>query len=281
MGIAFDDSGDLFVAESGRHHLLLVSPDEAVEVYASQCHGRRFSGPRDLCFTHEGGVLFCDTGPGPDRGSLFHCDLNGEVEQLAGDLASPAGLVLLDDAMTLFVAEQGGGRILSFELEEDGSAGNREVFVELSGGSPGSLLLDSHGMLLVGQEGVGICVVDPDGAVSGNLEVPGGNPTGMTFGGIDFDQLFVSEASGAVYRLQLDEPGQRPFAGTPFGIGSKQPAAAPSHRLISEFSGGDRRGNPVPLSALSRSLRKDPCGRRACRRCRTAGRTASGHAAAP
>jgi hypothetical protein len=35
----------------------------------------------------------------------------------------------------------------------------------------------------------------------------------MAFGGIDFDQLFVSEASGAVYRLQLDEPGQRPFAG--------------------------------------------------------------------
>ena len=213
MGIAFDDSGDLFVAESGRHHLLLVSPDEAVEVYASQCHGRRFSGPRDLCFTHEGGVLFCDTGPGPDRGSLFHCDLNGEVEQLAGDLASPSGLVLLDDAMTLFVAEQGAGRILSFELEEDGSAGNREVFVELSGGSPVSLLLDSHGMLLVGQEGAGICVVDPDGAVSDNLEIPGGNPAGMTFGGIDFDQLFVSEASGAVYRLQLDEPGQRPFAG--------------------------------------------------------------------
>ena len=213
MGIAFDDSGDLFVAESGRHHLLLVSPDEAVEVYASQCHGRRFFGPRDLCFTHEGGVLFCDTGSAPDRGSLFQCDLSGEVEQLAEDLASPAGLVLLDDSVTLFVSEQGAGRIVSFELEEDGSAGNREVFVELSAGSPGSLLLDSHGMLLVGQEGVGICVVDPDGAVADSWEIPGGQPAGMTFGGIDFDQLFVSEASGALYRLQLDEPGQRPFAG--------------------------------------------------------------------
>ncbi len=213
MGIAFDDSGDLFVAESGRHHLLLVSPDEAVEVYASQCHGRRFSGPRDLCFTHEGGVLFCDIGSTANSGSLFHCDLNGEVEQLAGDLASPAGLVLLDDAVTLFASEQGAGRIVSFELEEDGSSRNREVFVELSGGRPGSLLLDSRGMLLVGQEGVGICVVDPDGAVADSWEIPGRHPTGMTFGGIDFDQLFVSEASGAVYRLQLDEPGQRPFAG--------------------------------------------------------------------
>ena len=56
----------------------------------------------------------------------------------------------------------------------------------------------------------------PTGRSTGNLEVPGGNPTGMTFGGIDFDQLFVSEASGAVYRLQLDEPGQRPFAGPRF-----------------------------------------------------------------
>ena len=213
MGIAFDDSGDLFVAESGRHHLLLVSPDEAVEVYASQCHGRRFFGPRDLCFTHEGGVLFCDTGAAPGRGSLFQCDLSGEVEQLADELASPVGLVLLDDSVTLFVSEQGAGRIVSFELEEDGSAGNREVFVELNGGSPGSLLLDSHGMLLVGQEGVGICLVDPDGAIADSWEIPGGHPTGMTFGGIDFDQLFVSEASGAVYRLQLDEPGQRPFAG--------------------------------------------------------------------
>ncbi len=63
MGIAFDDSEDLFVAESGRHQVLLVSVEESAleassEVFASQCHGRRLVGPRDLYFAPDGNLLF-------------------------------------------------------------------------------------------------------------------------------------------------------------------------------------------------------------------------------
>lgn len=213
MGIAFDDSGDLFVAENGRHHLLLVSPDEAVEVFANQSHGRRFFGPRALCFTHEGGVIFSDADPEGQNGALFLCDLNGEVEKIADGLSSPMGLALLDDSVTLFVSESTEQRIVSFELDEDGIAKNREVFAEFSDGEPGSLLLDSQGVLLVAVDGVGITQLDPDGTIVDTWKLPNPRPMDMTFGGINYDQLFVSEFSGAIYQLPIDHTGQRPFAG--------------------------------------------------------------------
>ena len=219
-GIAFDDSGDLFVAENRRRHLLLISPDEAAEVYTGQCHGQRFSGPRDLCFTHEGFVLFTDAADHKTdaadhktSGTLFRSDLNGEVERVATALGAPMGLVLSDDAVTLFVAEQSSNSVIRLELEEEGPAGNSEPFVQLQG-APWGLALDSQGMLLAAVEGVGVVVVDPEGKVVDTIEIPGARPTGMVFGGLDFDLLFVAEAEGgAIYRVQLEHAGQRPFAG--------------------------------------------------------------------
>ncbi len=145
MGIAFDDSGDLFVAESGRHHILLISGDEAFEVYASQHHGRRLIGPRDLCFSPEGDVLFCDA----ESGGAYDANLDGEVEELVSGLAEPCGITLSVDAQTLFVAESGKNRIVSLDLDDDGKVLDQQVFVELEGGDClGSVGIRSYGCQL-------------------------------------------------------------------------------------------------------------------------------------
>ena len=185
MGIAFDDSGDLFVAESGRHHLLLVSPDEAVEVYASQCHGRRFSGPRDLCFTHEGGVLFCDTGTGPDRGSLFPLRPQrrgraaGRRPRLSGGVGTARRC---HDPCSWRNRVPGGSSASSWRRTE--APATARVFRRTERRQP--RLPAARFARRVGwwarKDSESVSSI-PDGAVTGSLEVPGGNPTGMTFGG--------------------------------------------------------------------------------------------------
>ena len=119
------------------------------------------------------------------------------------------------DASRLYVSESGANRIVSFEIDDEGGLVDREVFTEFGDGEGlGSLLFDSEGSLLVARRGLGITTIDPDGEVVEETKLPGNNVVGLCFGGIDFDQLFAAEAdTGAVYRLALSTPGQRPFAG--------------------------------------------------------------------
>jgi gluconolactonase len=216
--IAFDDSNDLFVAEKGRRILLIVSLDEAEKVYAHQSKGRRFHGPHALCFSPDGSILFSDPGDSTaDRptGGIYAVDLNGEAEQVAGGLAGPTGVVISEDAGYLFVAESARNRIVSMAIGDRGALSGQEVFVEFNDGrGVNSLRFDAEGVLYATRPGVGLSLVDPDGKVIQNIPLPGGEPTGMVFGGIDFDQLYVAEAtSGTVYRMRAAHPGQRPFAG--------------------------------------------------------------------
>jgi sugar lactone lactonase YvrE len=217
LGIAFDDSNDLFVAEKGRRHLLLISPDEAVEVYAHQCKGKRFAGPQDLCFGPSGDLIFTDAGDQNPAatGSIYSVDIDAEASLLTTGLANPTGLVLSQDASSLYVVEAGHNRIVALPFAEDGTLGPPQVFIQFDGGQPPrALLFDDAGCLYITRPGIGLAIADPDGKITATIPIPGDEPSAMVFGGPDFDQLYIAESgTGAIYTLQTESPGQRPFAG--------------------------------------------------------------------
>ena len=216
LGIAFDDSNDLFVAEKGRRHLLLISPDEAVEVYAHQCKGKRFSGPQDLCFSPTGDLIFTDAGdPSTASGNIYSVDIDAEAALLATGLANPTGLVLSQDASSLYVAEAGNNRILSLAFQEDGTLAPPQVFLAFTDGTgPRGLVFDDEGRLYISRGGIGLTIADPEGQIIEHIPLPGDDPTAMIFGGAELDELYIAEGrTGAIYRVQTEFPGQRPFAG--------------------------------------------------------------------
>ncbi len=218
LGIAFDDSNDLFVAEKGRRHLLLISPDEAVEVYAHQSKGKRFSGPQDLCFGPAGDLIFTDAGDQntqANNGAIYSVDIDAEAMLLASGLTNPTGLVLSQDASSLFVVEAAHNRVLSLPFQKDGTLGPAQVFIQFTDGqAPRALLFDDQGRLYIARPGIGLTIADPDGQVTAQIPIPGTEPTAMVFGGPEFDELYLAEASsGSIYRLRTEAPGQRPFAG--------------------------------------------------------------------
>ncbi|MCC7262128.1 MAG: SMP-30/gluconolactonase/LRE family protein [Candidatus Latescibacteria bacterium] len=217
LGIAFDDSNDLFVAEKGRRHLLLISPDEAVEVYAHQCKGKRFAGPQGLCIGPAGDLIFTDAPdhPVPGSGAIYSVDIDAEATLLASGLTEPTGLVLSQDASSLYVVEAAHNRILCLPYKPDGTLAEAQVFIQFEDGqAPRALLFDDKGRLYIARPGIGLTVADPDGQVTAQVSIPGNEPTAMIFGGPDFDELYIAEAgTGTIYRLRAESPGQRPFAG--------------------------------------------------------------------
>ncbi len=217
LGIAFDDSNDLFVAEKGHRHLLLISPDATVEVYAHQCKRKRFTGPQDLCLGPTGDLIFTDVGDhhSPSTGSIYSVNIDAETSLLATGLANPTGLVLSQDASSLYVIEADQNRVLSLSFKEDGTLAPPQIFIQFTdGGPPRALVFDDDGRLYITRGGKGLTIADPDGQPITQISIPGNEPSAMVFGGADFDELYIAETStGAIYRMQTESPGQRPFAG--------------------------------------------------------------------
>ena len=125
----------MFVADSKRHQLLLLSLDEAIEVYAFQCKGKRFIGPHSLYFDTGGNLLFSDSGSGDSDGSIYSVDLNSEVSLLKEGLSRPSGLVMSEDAAGLFVGESQTNRIIYMEFDDEDNLGAIEVFAQFDEGS--------------------------------------------------------------------------------------------------------------------------------------------------
>ena len=171
--------------------------------------------PQELCFSAEGDILFTDGGRDGVNGSVYRADLDGEVNRIATGLAAPSGMVWSQDAGTLYVSETGASQIVTLELDEAGeNMENQQTFVSFDKGQPGAMVFDAQGHLYVAVQGVGIVVIDDAGQIVETLEAGEGQPTALAFGGIDYNELHVSEAgSGSVLSCHREIAGQRPFAG--------------------------------------------------------------------
>lgn len=61
-GLAVDKNGFIWVAESLTASLLRMALDGKVEGVASECHGKPFLWPNDLCFGPDGALYMTDSG---------------------------------------------------------------------------------------------------------------------------------------------------------------------------------------------------------------------------
>ena len=70
---------------------------------------------------------------------------DGEVRQVADDLAFPNGMVVTPDNATLIVAESFRARLTAFDIGQDGSLSNRRVWAD--GIGPDGICLDADGCI--------------------------------------------------------------------------------------------------------------------------------------
>lgn len=86
-------------------------------------------------------------GKPPTSGIIALVTPDGTAREVAGDIAFPNGMVVTPDNSTLIISESFTGRLLAFDIADDGSLFNRRVWAEALG--PDGICMDTEGAIWV------------------------------------------------------------------------------------------------------------------------------------
>jgi D-xylono/L-arabinono-1,4-lactonase len=242
-GMAFNESGELVFAGTGGLHLWRDLP---LPVGAG-----RGEGDYHTLLTHHNGeaLNFNDILADPkgrlyagtwywgaqeyDKpGRLYLIDTDGSISIQDEGIELSNGLGLSPDEQTLYYADSTARKIYAYAVEAaSGALSDRRVFMDVpeTEGMPDGLTVDAQGYVWSAQwYGSQIVRYDPDGKVERRIQVPAAQVTCMTFGGPDWNELFITTAGedwptryappgydssrvhlgGELYRLKLDIQGK-------------------------------------------------------------------------
>ena len=232
-GLAVDQSGVIWAAESRVPSLIRVTMEGKVEVVCTECDGEPFLFPNDLCFGPDGALYMTDSGvfiddfaPNnqirPDYmsvkydGRVYRIDANtGAVRKLDSGLRFTNGIAFGPDRY-LYANETLTGAILRYALKDGRVVGKREEFgnVIAPGQPPGwkgpdGMAFGADGRLYVAVFGQGdVTALDRAGNVSERIKTRGKLPTNVAFGLPGQRRIFVTEYEfGAVESYDVASDG--------------------------------------------------------------------------
>lgn len=222
-GLARDDLGRLLACQDAGRRVVRFEHDGARTVVAETFDGRRLNSPNDLAIDRNGCIWFSDPRYGPERDdmeldheSVYVAVPDGtdhwQLRRVTFDTMRPNG-VLLDHAQTtLFVAEspmpppRGRRELRAYPIGPDLTLGQPDVLhdFDVHRGVDG-MTLAPDGSLLVAcgweRSGPGprIAVFGPERTLRAEYPTPT-NPSNLCFGGPDGRDLYVTGASGELWR---------------------------------------------------------------------------------
>lgn len=220
-GNAVDAQGRLVTCEGARRRV--TRTDQALanpQTIASSFSGDPFNEPNDVVVRGDGNIYFTDPryrndpDGGQDKLAVYRLAPGagaGAGQRLAFDFNKPNGIALSPDGNTLYVVDNGDGRLLGGQLNADGSLNGSFSKVADSAGGDG-MAVDDLGNLYVAAT-AGILVLDKTGAALGTITLPDGVPSNCTFGGADRKTLYITSnlngnsAATGLYEIKLNVPG--------------------------------------------------------------------------
>jgi gluconolactonase len=236
-GLAVDEEGTIWVAESRYPSLIRLHMDGRSEVVLTACDGQPFLFPNDLCFGPDGalymtdsGLLFEDFAPGNEiRRDFMEAEIDGRVyridprtlgiEKIDSGLRFANGIAFGPDE-NLYANETFTGMVYRYRHENGRIVGGREDFSnvvrEASTGrviGPDGIAFGADGNLYVTVFGQGdVTVLSPSGDVVQRIETQGSLPTNVAFG-LDEQRIYVTEDEfGRVETFEVATEGLRLYA---------------------------------------------------------------------
>jgi gluconolactonase len=173
-----------------------------------------FNSPNDVVVRSDGTIWFTDPSYGwlqgfrpppriPDAVHRFD-PRTGELTTVADSFDKPNGLCFSPDERTLYVADNGAPHHLkAFDVVAGRRVEGERVIHVSSPLHPDGLKADSDGRLYVSFRD-GIQVLDPDGSLVGEIDLPGA--VNFCFGGPDRNVLFIT-ADRAIHAATLQAKG--------------------------------------------------------------------------
>ncbi|MCH9006315.1 MAG: SMP-30/gluconolactonase/LRE family protein [Proteobacteria bacterium] len=190
-----------------------------VERIDADVNGEPFNHPNDIVFTGEGGAYITTSGPFVAEakqivgGVYFRGPGAAGFVEVADDVHFGNGIVVINDGNTLLVAEHNANRILSFDIADDGTLSNRQLFARMSDMLPGpaqpsiwlgpdGMRVDSQGNIFVAYYmGGHVVKMSSEGKFLQSFEILGIGVTNLTFYPDDNSMYVtaVEDVTGAPY----------------------------------------------------------------------------------
>ena len=130
-------------------------------------------------------------------GSLYRLDPDLSVTRVDSGYHVANGPAISPCGRWLFHTNTVARTVYRFPLNEDGSLGPRETFIEFAEewGRPDGMTFDAEGGLWIAHWGGSrISRFVPDGSLDRSIALPASQITSCAFGGPDFDRLYVTSA---------------------------------------------------------------------------------------
>jgi gluconolactonase len=233
-GMALGPDGRLLVCEQGslRRPAAITLVDRATgaaETLVDGWRGRPLNSPNDVVVRRDGTIWFTDPSyghlqgfrPAPALGDrVYRYDpASGGLAVAAAGFDKPNGLALSPDERVLYVGDSGAihapgdydprrpRRLVAFDVTGDGRLAGRRPFGDPVPGFPDGIKVDAAGRVYVSCDR-GVRVLDPAGALIGEIAVPGG-AVNFTFAGPNGDVLLIT-ADDAIWAAHLQATGPQP-----------------------------------------------------------------------
>ena len=204
-GMMFGPDGLLYAAQAEAKRIVAYQPTDGS--YETIAEGMDVN---DLVVAGDGSIWFTD----PPAGRIWYISPDRQTIRPVAEDLKPNGIILAHREGTIVTTDHDRPALWAFRAEPDGS---------LTAGAPvygplelafGHIRPDSDGLTVDTQDRVfvatraGIQVFDTEDRFSGVIKMPerGKRPANLTFGGPDFDHLYVAQQD-KVYRIKTQTTG--------------------------------------------------------------------------
>ncbi|CAG7915563.1 unnamed protein product [Penicillium olsonii] len=209
-GMAWNWHTKQVVIADFKQGILSLDPQTgSLTTLVSRFHGERLKGPNDLTVSRDGSIFFTDqgmTGLHDPTGRVYRIHPDGRMGQILANGPSPNGLILSQDASTLFVAMTRDNSIWHMPFYKDGSVQQVGRFSSYYGiGGPDGMALDEEGNVFVAHSTLGTVFVHrANGELLTQIKSPAGaSTTNLTWGGEGLSVLYIVESETAsILRVQ-------------------------------------------------------------------------------
>lgn len=204
-GMAFGPDGKLYGASSNGQKVLAYDTNGQATTITSELKGN------DLVVASNGNIYVTDPKGFDPQSNIWLIKPNGEKKIVDTGLRFSNGITLSPDQTLLYVAEMRTHWVWSYQIQPDGTLAHKQRYYWLhvadtadDSGADG-MRVDREGRLYVATR-LGVQICDQAGRVNAILPTPNGKSSNLTFGGPNFDTLFVT-AGEKVYKRKLKVTG--------------------------------------------------------------------------
>ncbi|HYV35912.1 MAG TPA: SMP-30/gluconolactonase/LRE family protein [Gemmataceae bacterium] len=171
----------------------------------------------DLIVDYKGGIFLIDASRPKAGRDMLYIAPNGKI-QVTVDKEwsfSPSHIALSPDQTLMYVHDGRSHWIYSYQIQPGGKLTHKQEYNHLhvpddaDDSGTGGICVDRDRRLYVATR-LGIQICDQAGRVNCIVPVPSGQPTGLCFGGANFDTLFVT-CGDKIYSRKLKTRGANAF----------------------------------------------------------------------